>query len=145
VSSQVVIPCLLVLLVAGPLSWIVLTFASAISSRNWPRTVGIVVHSPEGMPPTWLHPGHQPAVVYRYTVDGRHYTSTRWRFGDELRADYASRHEIEIARNHPVGKSVGVRYNPHDPSESVIEPGPSIVLTLVLCVAILWLVGGIAA
>ena len=79
---------------------------------------------------------YRPAVTYRYTIEGREYSSDRYTVMDPQRRDMG---EVrEIVESYAAGKEVTAYVNPEDPSEAVLsreDKGPSIGL----------LVGGWAA
>jgi hypothetical protein len=62
-------------------------------------------------------------VIYRYTVAGREYVAggvEPWDFGMQNSAGAAKMRE-----RHPPGSTAKVAYNPKNPAEAYIEPGPS--------------------
>lgn len=66
-------------------------------------------------------PGWRPVVTYRYTVDGRTYTSDVWRANPPYLLDQSRAEEI-LATYRP-GDLVQVLYDPLDPSRATLDPG----------------------
>jgi hypothetical protein len=61
-----------------------------------------------------------PLVRYRYSVGGKQFEGERIRFGFIGTQSRAAAEKL-IA-GHPVGSMVMLRYDPHDPTESVLDP-----------------------
>ena len=92
------------------------------ASERWPRTTAQVVdsevyHDGTAVPPRW-----EPAVVYQYKVSDQTFTSGRVRF--LMPPIYRREEATHIAESYKVGRVVRVAYDPADPRESVLEPGP---------------------
>jgi hypothetical protein len=69
-------------------------------------------------------------VLYRYTVAGREYVAggvEPWDFGMQNSAGAA-----KMSERHPPGSTAKVAYDPKNPAEAYLEPGPS-SFALVLC------------
>ena len=88
-------------------------------------------------------------VAYRYSVGGRPYRNDRVRFGPQVaptsivpEADpppsdaWAA---ADLARRHPRGQPVLVRYNPRRPQDSVLHAAPSASVWVILAVALMFL------
>ena len=92
----------------------------AHDAKRWPTAPGVVV-STGIIDRSGKTFSFDPYVTYSYAVDGRSYV------GDVLRTDgydYSSRSGANAKLDeYPVGSAVDVRYDPHDPSRSVLEPG----------------------
>lgn len=103
------------------------------ASLGWPTAAGIVKTSE--IASYRVKGGHQfqARATYSYAVNGRPYSGDRIRFGNYAGAKSVA--EEDVARYRP-GASVEVRYNPSDPSVSVLEPGTKghSVLGLVLAI-----------
>lgn len=63
-------------------------------------------------------------ITYEYSVDGRNFEGDRVWFGDDYSASDASAFRAAVGR-YPVGSAVKVHYDPAEPAESVLEPGPT--------------------
>jgi len=63
-------------------------------------------------------------ISYDYALDGRTFAGERVWFGDDYSASDASAFRAAVSR-YPVGQAVKVYYDPAEPAESVLEPGPT--------------------
>lgn len=103
------------------------------ASLAWPSAAGMIKTSEVAS--YRVKGGHQfrAHATYSYAVNGRPYSGDRIRFGNYAGAKSVA--EEDVARYQP-GTSVQVRYNPSDPSVSVLEPGTKghSVLGLVLAI-----------
>jgi len=63
-------------------------------------------------------------ITYEYALDGRTFEGDRVWFGDAYSASDASAFRAAVGR-YPVGRAVKVHYDPAEPAESVLEPGPT--------------------
>jgi hypothetical protein len=63
-------------------------------------------------------------ITYDYALDGRTFEGDRVWFGDDYSASDASAFRAAVGR-YPVGQAVKVHYDPAEPAESVLEPGPT--------------------
>jgi hypothetical protein len=61
------------------------------------------------------------SVEYEYTVDGKSHRSDEITFADPPRRSVRGWVVKGRARKYPLGKTVTVYYDPHDPSFSVLE------------------------
>lgn len=64
-----------------------------------------------------------PEIVYKYTVDGKGYTGTKFRT-----LGYSSERRSEIEKmmpKLPVGGKIKIFYNPSDPGEATVEKAPA--------------------
>jgi len=64
-------------------------------------------------------PTYEAIVKYRYEVNGRRYTSTRYAYGMWTSSDRRQAQRIVAA--HPPGRKIKVWYDPHAPAESVLQ------------------------
>jgi hypothetical protein len=64
--------------------------------------------------------------------------ASRTRFGDRLETRFSAP-AVRMARRYPAGKTVTVRYNPHDAQEAVLEPGLNGLLLTAAAVSLLFL------
>jgi hypothetical protein len=116
----------LIFLVIG-IGFIIISITSkrkAHSSIQWPIAIGTVISAmikdradiDDGDYST-SHT-YEPVIKYTYQVMGKEYQSTRIAFGansfDQARA-------LLKINSYPIGKPLQVRYNPNNPSESVVE------------------------
>ncbi|ADI02888.1 DUF3592 domain-containing protein [Syntrophothermus lipocalidus] len=116
----------------------------ALASLSWPSCPGRVVssqvkdisHEPRDGPSYWAE------VVYRYTVDGKEYTSENVFFGQ-----YSSGSPGPARRlvdRYPAGKEVTVHYAPDNPALAVLEIGFSWAAFAVLLIGIIFTAVGAA-
>jgi hypothetical protein len=120
-----------------------------IRARSWPTTEGDFYRNYYPTPPRFdqvagyvMGPTLGKEVSFSYLIAGCLYTSTNTSFGLTFSEDF----ELlkPVIRDH--GK-VKVYFNPHDPSEAVLIPGPkmlSIVLMLLGALSMYWLLKQIA-
>jgi len=80
---------------------------------------------------------HQVLVEYTYTVAGKPYRGSRLAFGYGASAGKKAHEEIEQKLKN--AKSVDVRYDPFDPSSSVLSFGFHRTIQIALAFAITWL------
>lgn len=66
-------------------------------------------------------PVYSARISFRYTVAGREYIGTRWRYGEWSSSDSAEPRAV-LAR-YPVGAQITARYRPTDPADAVLEAG----------------------
>jgi hypothetical protein len=102
--------------------------AQAAASVAWPTTEGqITVSRVERTNRAGKGKANYTAVItYQYSLDGKTFEGDRVWFGD----GYLASHELASAfraavHRYPVGKAVNVHYDPAEPAESVLEPGPT--------------------
>lgn len=98
----------------------------AAASAAWPATEGRIIASRVarikqrgGGKETYT-----ADITYEYSLDGRTFEGERVWFGDDYSASDASAFRAAVGR-YPVGSAVKVHYDPAEPSESVLEPGPT--------------------
>lgn len=95
----------------------------AIASVGWPTTEGVVVLSEVGEGGSGQYTeGWWPRVSYRYSVNGREYTSDSVEVEDVGNGN-TDRFAWQVVQRYPAGKHVKVYYDPRDPSIAVLEPG----------------------
>jgi hypothetical protein len=135
--------------------WIVLTFIVAIftfvqslnlykdiKARNWPVAVGQIHWQAHASGPFRnerygykIGSLHWKEIQFSYKVDGVQYLSNNVSFGLTFSDDFELSNEEHSA--------VKIYFNPHDPSEAVLIPGPKIInIIFVVLGAILffWLI-----
>ena len=129
-----VLPVIGVFCVAGGLY---LSFASigtmldARRSERWPTVVGQmesvkvfqIPPDPEMDNLDDLIRPWRVHIDYRYTVDGTDYRGHRGSF-DERSREYEEAEAQAVAERYRASKQVTVHYEPGDPSNSVLRPGP---------------------
>jgi hypothetical protein len=64
-------------------------------------------------------PTYAPRITYRYTVDDRNYTSSRYAYG--MVSHSGHKNVQRLVADHPPGKAVTVYYDPRRPGESVLD------------------------
>lgn len=68
---------------------------------------------------------YYPEWVYKYTVDGQDYSSSRYALGESA-PDHGEREDAQKAASaHPAGSKMDVFHDPADPSSAVLRPGSS--------------------
>ncbi len=104
-----------------------------LEARSWPAVEGSVV-STRVLTKTLMQQqsdfsesrrearrSYFPEITYRWTVDGRGHTGSRYALG-ESHPDYKHREDArEAARRFPPGRAIDVYYDPADPSSAVID------------------------
>ncbi len=108
----------------GPLMvlWGYFNRRQAATSAQWPTTEGVVVSSKvQFAGGGWLVPNQELRIRYRYTVDGREYSSDAVTPGG---ARFRSKDSAQrVAARYPEGGRVTVYYKPGQPRTAVLEPG----------------------
>jgi len=92
-----------------------------ITSSGWPKADATITYS------TAYESRRFPRVDirYRYAVDGNEYTGDEFRYSFYMNRQRMRAIEIAAAQAaYPVGTRTRVAVDPHDPSRSVLEPGP---------------------
>jgi len=114
----------------------------AQQSLSWPATEGVISHAAVLFRTRDSAQANNAAdyradIAYRFKVKGRDYTSSQITLMDY--SSSSSANAEGIVTRYPDGSTVKVFYNPQDPSESVLEPGPT------RGILILQLIGGLFA
>lgn len=101
-----------------------ITFRSWASAR-WPTTEGLVEElefsrkaNDEGQDTYGM------SITYSYSVDGQPHRASRRRFGYEPALSLSAKTAAESA--FAPGTALGVAYDPEQPDDAVLEPGPSL-------------------
>lgn len=89
-------------------------------SASWPSVQGTITESDYWTTPTKRGTAHRVDVDYEYQVRGRQYSNDRIAIGPSDVASAAGGRGV-VAR-YPEGASVPVRYHPHSPRISMLEP-----------------------
>ena len=102
------------------------------AKKRFVSTTGVVVSSE-----VQTHSGedttYSPHIVYRYSVDGREYSSDRYMYGEGSTSDHNG--VAEIVDQYPANAATTVYYDPLKPSESLLHlevPGLHYFLLLFL-------------
>jgi hypothetical protein len=90
------------------------------ASLAWPSTQGTVTSSEVVRYKTKGGPQFIAKIGFDYAVEGAKLAGNRLRFGNYAAAQAKAQ---EDAAKYPVGANVDVRYDPANPSSSVLEPG----------------------
>jgi hypothetical protein len=116
-------------------------YTVASASSSWPTTQSRITASRLDRTGSGSDTKYRPSVSYRYSVQGTDYTGKRIR----AVSSYTSRGkaESELAR-YPSGATVTVYYDPADPASSVLVPGVTMGIYLMLAVGVACLVLAIA-
>ncbi|MFI5091197.1 MAG: DUF3592 domain-containing protein [Terriglobales bacterium] len=98
--------------------------AKARRSSSWPSVDALIAAAqPYSAPhvPELKGTVSSPGIRCSYTVRGKHYESEVWFGGQEhFWVDQES-----VAARYAMGEAVRVYYDPDNPSEAVLRPGPS--------------------
>jgi Protein of unknown function (DUF3592) len=132
----------LVFLCPGFLIWMAPNAKRQYDSNSWPEVPGIVVAT---LPKPWVDSDkvtmYFGRVVYRYSVDGKEYTTDLTDLGPGAKR---STHQQALAdvSSYRAGKEVRVFYDPADPSIGILEPGiPSVHQGLIVGLLVGSLIG----
>jgi hypothetical protein len=109
------------------ISYAIKMAAKARQSLSWPSIEGEIAHSAvlyqtNTTTSTGGTATYKADIVYRYKVDGANYSSSRISM-----VDFASTtgRAQSIVQRYPDKSRVLVYYDPSDPSEALLEPGPA--------------------
>ena len=95
--------------------------AQGVRSLSWPKVDGFITHSRN-------MPGYRTMGVdigYTYATGGKSYTGDRFRFQFVLSARKMIGRDVQsILGRYRVGEPVRIAFNPGNPADSVLEPGP---------------------
>ena len=114
------------LLSASAVATIIILFIgwSDLRSLSWPTASGTVVHGIIRPYSTRSGPAYEVKVAYAFTVGDKSYAGSQISFGPG--EGYASmEHADKRIGPYREGKMVTVHYDPSDPWQSVLEPGPT--------------------
>ncbi|MFZ5818894.1 MAG: DUF3592 domain-containing protein [Chloroflexota bacterium] len=95
------------------------TQRKASAAQHWPTAAGAVIESRLESRRSSNNRGwvNYPRVMYTYNVGGQSYVSNRVSPGMEVGGTSAP----GVIAKYPVGSQVKAYYNPHNPSEAVLE------------------------
>lgn len=96
----------------------------AVASASWPATEGRITRSRLEVRAGDKGSSLTADVEYEYDLDGRTLVGSRVWIGDGYSSSPGTEHRDAVNR-YPVGREVQVYYEPEDPDESVLEPGPN--------------------
>ncbi len=132
------------LLLAGAVSfawngWITI---NAFATRYWDTSEGMVYSSEIEFATASLGTSafYHPNVTYRYRIEGKVYTGQSIYYSDLAFLSFEAAQEL--VEQFPTSQVTTVYYNPRDPEETVLVPGPSPVMWMLFGPAILFLVMG---
>jgi hypothetical protein len=120
-QNLILILLLFVLFIVVKLFYTLLQISKSISASKWPTVKGQIVYS--GVEDDTDSEGgtYRPYIEYKYNVQDREYTSTRYAFGSTHTSfKFLSR---RIARNFPAKSVTLVAYNSRNHSDSVLLTG----------------------
>jgi Protein of unknown function (DUF3592) len=140
-SAEVLISLLFIVVGAGFVIWSVFGLVSAVLSRQWPSVPGTIVVSDLHRANDEGSYTYRPEVCYRYSVSGTEYVANVTRYGDGISLS-TSKPAVKTVRKYPVGKLVTVHYNPHNPSEAVLEPGVNWLIAASFAMGAVFVVAG---
>ena len=114
--------------------------AGAMSARSWGAVPARVVSSG-----VRTHSGEDTTysvnVLYAYTVGGREYRANRYHFMGGSGGGYEGKRDI--VGQYPPGRTFTAYVNPADPTDAVIERGPTADMWLLLLPLVFAAVGGV--
>jgi hypothetical protein len=119
---QLPIAVTLLLLGAALVGYTLWCLVVSFRSRSWPEVAATVVSArvvenrDEGT-------RYEFQMSYRYSIDGREFTSSRVRIGGQILSGSPGSPNKQMSA-YPPGKKIRVHYCPTNPSLSVLEPGP---------------------
>jgi hypothetical protein len=94
----------------------------AYASHHWPRTSGQITHSQVDINNDSDGTTYKPVIKFSYSYQRQNLTGDTIFFGGGISTS-DRRYADRFVGKYPVEKSVQVAYNPHHPSQSVLEPG----------------------
>ena len=95
----------------------------SIASEHWPRASAQIIASTLYENSADVSPRWEPSIVYHYKVGTATFTSDRVRF--LMSPMYRREQATRVLDTYHVGRIVSVAYDPANPGESVLEPGPA--------------------
>lgn len=114
--------------------------SEARQSANWPQTEAEITRSEVKTGQNRGRPSWDPIVSYRYSVDGKNYTSSDIAF-----RGYSTpipSHAEEVVNKYPVGSKHPVYYSPEDHSKAVLEKGSNWLVNLSPLIPLVLLIAG---
>ncbi|MEW6778100.1 MAG: DUF3592 domain-containing protein [Bdellovibrionota bacterium] len=130
----------------GVLAYGLSELRDALATRDWPTVHGTITqsqmgahHSRDSDSPSTTYFAD---LVYVYDAGGRSYSGKRLCWMEWRSNDYG--HWEEIVNRYPVGRAVNIHYDPANPENAVLEPGPVLLNYLPLLLGAAFLIGGIA-
>jgi|TARA_Y100000310_G_C20564064_1_gene754556 hypothetical protein len=133
------------LLVGGAgLLWNGWITGNAFTTRSWNTTVGMVYSSEIEFATASLGATggafYSPDVTYRYQIAGTSYSGHSIYYSDQALLSFEAAQRL--VDRFPTGEVTTVYYNPGNPEETVLLPGPSPLMWMLFAPAILFLVMG---
>ena len=113
--------------------WVIGDAWRGIASPSWETTQGTVVQSGlDRSYSTRAGAKYSLAIAYRYSADGRDYENDRLSFPEWSASGSESHYSRELRGKYPLGGACTVYYNPRNPAESCLEPGPNVLFIVVM-------------
>ncbi|MEZ5545886.1 MAG: DUF3592 domain-containing protein [Lysobacteraceae bacterium] len=110
--------------------------AEGYEAKRWPQTTGTIVSVAVRTDTAGYNKGvtraqrersyrYYPSILYRWNVDGRTYTGSRYRLGT-THEKYGAREEaVAAASAYRNGAAIDVFYDPANPDQAVLVNAPS--------------------
>ena len=123
--------------------WIVIDGTRGFASRTWPSVSSTILAGT--LEESYGRGGREwtPNLTYSFSIDGKKYFGHDIKFPPRRSSLTSAKATLE---RYPVGKTVTVYYNPNDPAQACLEPGPDgwflfiiPVVTLLLLASSVWL------
>jgi len=117
------------------LLWFLVSLVRVMRSKNWPKVLGEVTKS-EVVRRTRIGKSGQKTYQYdldfeyKYQVNGVYYQGKRLRFYHVY--GNAKNFFKQMSDQYPVNGSLNVFYNTHEPQQSVIQPGASSGIAMIV-------------
>ncbi len=141
-------PMLLVALVLMGLGvrgayWVVIDDTRGFASRTWPSVSATILAGT--LEESYGRGGREwaPNLTYSFSVDGKRYSGHYITFPPRRGSRASAEATLE---RYPVGQTVTAYYNPNDPAQACLEPGPDWwflfiipVVTVLLLAGSVWL------
>lgn len=119
----------LIFMAAGAVALLVglRSYELARESLDWPTTEGVILSSEVKRQRSRNHEGrssvtYKAEVRYAFETGGMRHEGRRVRYGEYSSSD--GNHARRTVERYPPGTAVEVRYDPENPLNAVLEPGP---------------------
>lgn len=114
----------------------------AFSSREWPRTYGVILSSKVMTTHGSESDTHKPVVTYRFSAGGPEIIGDQVCFGSKD-VGWSGGWAKRVVARYPVGATVSVHHDPEDPKTAVLEPGVRPILIGNILISLTFFVVGI--